>query len=88
MRDTTDTRIDIIKREGGELVGIVIALDRMEKVKEDDPTSAAGAVEKRLGTKVVSVVNLNQVITYLESQGMSKEVQGMKEYRARYGVTQ
>lgn len=78
--------VDIIKAEGGQLVGIVIALDRQEKVKEGDATSAVGAVSQRLGVKVTSVVNLNQVITFLEGKGMSKEVQGMKEYRAQYGV--
>lgn len=80
--------VDIIKAEGGQLVGIVIALDRQEKVKEEDAKSAVGALEERLNTKVVSVVNLNQVIAFLESKGMSEEVGGMREYRARYGVTQ
>ncbi|CAO1617588.1 unnamed protein product [Jaminaea pallidilutea] len=79
--------VDIIKAEQGTLEGIVIALDRQEKVKEDDERSAVGAVEERLGTKVVSVVNLDQVITFLETKGMSQEVQGMKDYRARYGTT-
>lgn len=80
--------VDIIKAEGGRLVGIVIALDRQEKVKEGDETSAVGAVQQRLGTKVVSVVNLNQVIAFLEGKGMSNEVEGMKEYRQRYGVVE
>ncbi|PWN28751.1 orotate phosphoribosyltransferase [Jaminaea rosea] len=80
--------VDIIKAEGGQLVGIVIALDRQEKVKEGDETSAVGAVQQRLGTKVVSVVNLNQVIAFLEGKGMSNEVEGMKEYRQRYGVVE
>lgn len=79
--------VDIIKAEHGTLEGIVIALDRQEKVKEDDERSAVGAVEERLGTKVVSVVNLDQVITFLETKGMSQEVQGMKDYRAQYGTT-
>lgn len=78
--------VEIIKAEQGHLAGIVIALDRQEKVKEDDERSAVGAVEERLGTKVVSVVNLNQVIVFLEGKGMAKEVDGMKEYRAKYGV--
>ncbi|CAO1613349.1 unnamed protein product [Sympodiomycopsis kandeliae] len=78
--------VDIIKAQGGDLVGVVIALDRQEKVKEGDNNSAVGAVQERLGVKVSSVVNLNQVITFLEGKGMSKEVQGMKEYRAQYGV--
>ncbi|CAO1631395.1 unnamed protein product [Parajaminaea phylloscopi] len=80
--------VDIIKAEGGQLVGIVIALDRQERVKEEDVTSAVGAVEKRLNTKVVSVVNLDQVITFLEGKGLKQEVDGMKEYRSRYGITQ
>lgn len=78
--------VDIIKAEGGHLCGIVIALDRQEKVTETDSVSAVGAVAERLGTKVTSVVNLNQVIAFLEGKGMSKEVDGMKEYRSRYGV--
>lgn len=78
--------VDIIKAEGGHLSGIVIALDRQEKVTETDNVSAVGAVAERLGTKVTSVVNLNQVIVFLEGKGMSKEVDGMKEYRSRYGV--
>lgn len=80
--------VDIIKAEGGELVGIVIALDRQERVKEEDTRSAVGSVEERLSTKVVSVVNLDQVITFLEGKGMGKEVDGMKDYRSRYGIAQ
>lgn len=70
-----------------KLAGVVIALDRQERATEDKPVSAIQEVEKSYGTQVVSVVNLDQIIGYLETKGgRDEEIKGMKAYRARYGI--
>jgi orotate phosphoribosyltransferase len=58
--------IDIIKREGGELVGIIVAFDRQEKTPtptDDDGKpgpSAIGEVRKKYGIPVLAILTLDE----------------------------
>ncbi|KNC84227.1 orotate phosphoribosyltransferase [Sphaeroforma arctica JP610] len=77
--------VEIIKKEGGEPVAVLIALDRQEKGKGEK--SSIQEVEKQLGLKVCSIVSLDQVIEYLGT-GTSSDpaiVERVKEYKATYG---
>jgi len=82
--------IEIIEREGGELVGIVVALDRMEKMPgatDDDGRprpSAVGEVAKTYGVPVLSIVTLDDLIDGLTGMGTEEDVRRLEEYRARY----
>ncbi|KAI9761070.1 MAG: Nucleolar GTP-binding protein 1 [Chaenotheca gracillima] len=85
--------IDIIEKEGGTLVGIVVALDRMEKVpaarKEDDDdglprSSAIGEVRKKYGVPVLSILTLDDIIEGLSRIGSEEDVRRLGEYRKRY----
>ncbi|MBO1925091.1 orotate phosphoribosyltransferase [Thiomicrorhabdus sp. 6S3-12] len=79
--------IDIIKANGAEPAGVVIALDRMEKGKTE--LSAIQEVERDYGIPVVSIISLNDIIDYLQT---SKDEQNqsylsaMQTYRQEYGI--
>jgi orotate phosphoribosyltransferase len=69
------------------LAGVCIALDRQEKITDDDDRSTVGVVSDRLKVPVLSVVRLDQIIVYMEEKGgYTSEIENMKEYRSRYGV--
>ena len=68
------------------LVGVCIALDRQERINDEDERSTVEVVSQRLDVPVLSVVGLNQIIAFMESRGgYETEITGMKEYRKRYG---
>jgi len=82
--------IEIIKREGGELVGIIVAFDRMEKMPsatDDDGVprpSAIGEVRQQYGIPVLPILTLDDVIEYLKSLGTEEDLKRLEEYRAKY----
>lgn len=82
--------IDIIKREGGELVGIIVAFDRQEKTPtatDDDGQpgpSAIGQVRKQYGIPVLSILTLDDVVKYLRGLGGEDDLKRLDEYRAKY----
>ncbi|PWN52711.1 hypothetical protein IE53DRAFT_311553 [Violaceomyces palustris] len=84
----------ILGQEGAQLAGVVIALDRQEKSGKDGvvgETSAIVEVERKYQTRVLSVVNLDQIIEFMVRNGAEsrkKEIESMVEYRRRYGVSE
>jgi orotate phosphoribosyltransferase len=76
-----------ITEGGGTPAGIVIALDRQERVREDAVQSAAQSVASEHGIAVVAVAGLGDL---LEFAGERAELVGHREallaYRARYGI--
>lgn len=79
--------IDIIEAEGGILVGVIVALDRMERMPgEGFAGSAIGEVRKRYGIPVLSIVTLDDLVGLLREKG--DEVEGdlkrLEEYRAEW----
>lgn len=77
--------MEIVQANNAELAGVLIALDRQEKGKGE--LSAIQEVEKDFGTKVVSIVKLNDVIEYLkDSPELAEHLEAVKAYRAHYGV--
>ncbi|KAH7120804.1 phosphoribosyltransferase-like protein [Dendryphion nanum] len=82
--------IDIIKREGGELVGIIVAFDRLEKTPsatDDDGTprpSAIGELRKQLNLPVLAILTLDDVVEYLRSLGSAEDLKRLDEYREKY----
>lgn len=83
--------IDIIKREGGECVGIVVALDRMERLpyKEGEEESgsrpsAIGTMRKEYGIPVFSILTLEDLIRGLRGMGRGEEARACEEYWERY----
>ncbi|KAF2877371.1 phosphoribosyltransferase-like protein [Massariosphaeria phaeospora] len=82
--------IEIIRKEGGELVGIVVAFDRLEKTpsaEDDDGTprpSAIGEVRKQYGIPVLAILTLDDVVEYLKSLGSADDLKRLDEYREKY----
>ncbi|MGF1680912.1 orotate phosphoribosyltransferase [Photobacterium minamisatsumaniensis] len=77
--------MEIIKANGADLAGVLVAIDRQEKGKGE--LSAIQEVERDFGCAVISIVSLGDVVSYLsEQQGMEAHLDAVKAYRAEYGV--
>lgn len=77
--------MEIIKAQGAELAGVLIALDRQERGKGE--LSAIQEVERDFGTKVVSIIGLKDLIQYLEGKPeLAAHLDAVKAYRAEFGV--
>lgn len=76
--------INFIHDYGAKPAGVVVALDRMEKGKSQ--LSAIQEVEQEYGIPVFSILNLNDIIEYLEGQEDAEFLAKMKSYRQEYGI--
>lgn len=77
--------MQIIAASGASLQGVLIALDRQEKGKGE--LSAIGEVERDFNTKVVSIITMSDLISYLETKpDQVAHLEAMKKYREVYGV--
>jgi orotate phosphoribosyltransferase len=77
--------MDIIQAHNAQLAGVLIALDRQEKGKAE--LSAIQEVERDYNAKVISIVQLSDLITYLEAKPEMKEhLDSVKAYSDQYGV--
>lgn len=75
----------IIQQAGAKPAAVVIGLNRQERGKGD--VSAIQEVEQTFGVPVISIINLNHIISYLEAQsGQGELIQKIKDYRSQYGV--
>jgi orotate phosphoribosyltransferase len=90
MRET----IELVAKEGENLVGFVVALDRKEKmtgprenegVDNGEPRmSALGQITEEYGVQSASVVTLDDLITLLRLKGDEHDIRRLEEYRKRY----
>ncbi|HVL01509.1 MAG TPA: orotate phosphoribosyltransferase [Dongiaceae bacterium] len=81
--------MDIIGKTPAKPAGVVVALDRQEKGKGD--LSAIQEVEKEFGIPVLSIVNLKQLITFLEEKSAQQpewntHLANIRAYRSQYGI--
>ncbi len=77
--------LEIIKAVDALPAGVVIALNRQERGR--DERSAIQEVEQDLGLPVVSIAALDQLVEYLEAlPDRSEQVAAIRAYRAQYGV--
>jgi orotate phosphoribosyltransferase len=77
--------IELIRAAGAQPCGVVIALDRMERGQSK--LSATQEVRRNYGIPVVSIVTLDDLLSYLHSEaGMMQNVAAVQSYRERYGV--
>lgn len=98
---TADTAIreavSIIEGQGGKLVGIIVAVDREEKVpsqsekdgRGDDGSprgSTIGEVRREIGVPVLAVLTLSDLIEGMKKMGRNEDVKAMQEYYAQYGA--
>ena len=76
----------MIIEAGAEISGILIALDRQEKGAGD--SSAVQEVSQGLGVPVISIANLDQILTYVKNSPseFGDYVNRIESYREKYGA--
>ena len=75
----------MVELAGGNAVGVVIGLDRKERGTSSK--SAIQEVEKQFSIPVISIIDMDDILTYLKSQSdMKTVVKDIKTYRKEYGV--
>lgn len=74
----------LIEQAGARLAGVIIALDRQERGAGQH--SAVQEAYQRYGIPVQSIVNLDNLIQFVDEGGLSKEtLAALADYRAEYG---
>lgn len=79
--------MSLIEQNGARAGGVIIALDRQERGQGEQ--SAIQEVQAQYGMPVVSIVTLEQVLTYLEEHAggeMLAYAEAVRAYRDRYGI--
>lgn len=77
--------VDIIKAANAKPAGVIIALDRQEQGL--DTRSAIQEVEQEHQIPVISIINLNDLLDYLENDdSLAEHLEAVKAYRQQYGV--
>lgn len=76
--------IELLSQANASVAGIIVALDRKEKGKQD--TSAIQELQTELNVPVQALVTMDDLIDYLNIQGESEHLTKMKVYREHYGV--
>ncbi|KAJ4467015.1 orotate phosphoribosyltransferase [Lentinula aciculospora] len=78
--------IEIVRGEGGEVVGVIQLLDR-EEVGKDGSSSTVDEVESIIGKgRVKSILRMRDLIEWLKTKEMTQELETMEEYRIQYGL--
>ena len=84
MRET----LNLVAKQGGEVIGFVVALDRMETMpgQEEAGTkmSAIGQIRKVYGIQTHSILTLDDLIAALRQKGDASDLERMEAYRSRY----
>ncbi len=87
--------VEIIRAQGAEPAGVLIALDRQERggnAEQVSPLSAVQEVERNYGLPVFAIAGLDDVLAFLDSgseaaSALAPYRQRVAEYRNRYGAT-
>ncbi len=77
--------VSIINSMNATPAGVLIALDRQEKGVND--VSAVEEVKSKLDIPVISIINLKNIIEFLEQdEQASEQLSIIKKYRKQYGI--
>ncbi len=78
--------IDIIRTQGAQIAGIVIALDRQEK-GQNSGLSAAQEIQSDFGFPVFSIVGLSELMVFANSDSdLAQYRNALQNYRNSYGI--
>lgn len=78
--------VNLIRAATAIPCGVVVALDRMER-GHHDRMSAIQEVEQTHGIPVISIINLDNILEYLETKNdMTQNLQAIRHYRTQYGA--
>ena len=76
---------NIIHNNGAQIAGVIVAIDRQEKSK--DALSATQEIAKKYSMPVFSLINLEDIIHYLETKNnFNNELELIKNYQKSYGT--
>ena len=85
--------VTMIRAAGAEPAAVLIALDRMERSGKDDELSELSAVQevsREFNIPVISIANLEDLFTYLNTHtqdaSLSQHKDAVAAYRTRYGI--
>ncbi|KAK4112177.1 orotate phosphoribosyltransferase [Canariomyces notabilis] len=79
-----------IQKEGGVVAGIVVALDRMEKLPSPDGDdtkpmpSAIGELRKEYNLPIFAILTLDDIIEGMKGLASEDDIRRTEEYRAKY----
>ncbi len=82
-----------IEKEGGIVAGIVVALDRMEKLPSPDGDdskpmpSAIGELRKEYGLPIFAILTLDDIIDGAKGLASEEDIRRTEEYRTKYKAT-
>jgi len=77
--------VELIRRDGAQPAGVLIALDRMERGQGE--TSAVQDIRDTFGIPVVSIATLDDVMTFIDTRSdLARMRPAITDYRARYGT--
>lgn len=77
--------MNIIENSGALLTGVLVAIDRQERGQGD--LSAIEEVERDFNCKVISIVNLSNIIEYIsENDDYAQHKSTMQKYQNQYGI--
>lgn len=77
--------VELIRAAGATPCGVVIALDRMERGSGE--LSAVQEVHHAYGIPVISIVNLDSIMHYLQDRDdLAHNLRAVQSYRTQYGV--
>ena len=75
----------LIHDNGARIAGVIVAIDRQEK--GENILSATQEIAKKYSIPVISIINLEDIIKYLETtNGFINELELIKKYQNAYGV--
>ncbi|TFK41416.1 phosphoribosyltransferase-like protein [Crucibulum laeve] len=78
--------IETVRAHGGEVVGVIQALDR-EEVGQDGVSSTVQEIEGLIGEgRVKSILKMRDLLVWLEKNAMTKELESMRDYWQKYGL--
>lgn len=77
--------VRIIADAGARPVAVAVALDRQERGRGQ--RSASHEMETELGLKVIRIVDLDDLVSYLQERGeLPTELEAIRDYRRTYGA--
>ncbi|KKY24106.1 putative orotate phosphoribosyltransferase [Phaeomoniella chlamydospora] len=80
--------VEIIQAQEGIVVGVVLLLDRQERLSEEEERSTVGIARETMGVPVKAILELKDLIEVFEAGSVPEvgpeEVKKLKEYRAKY----
>lgn len=75
---------ELLEQEQARLTAVVIGLNRQERGKQ--ALSAIQEIERDYNTQVASIVDLENIVSYLQQSANQTLLQRVEQYRQQYGV--